>query len=244
MKTSLIFLLCFSWLGSLACGEDPAYPRQSAEIVYLATAKAFYAAPEEVIYEYVIENHSKVAMVVPSHGLDRIKLYGPDGKLVRPYPYRPSGAGSISYYIYTCGPGERCERTMCLSALFPFPVAGEYRCQLTQRVYLWHSPDEPSVDELDDNDFYGTPVEVTANEIRFRVEKATSPDRDSPKVDPSNAFFEPGFEYDPMKSEKYYLRGEGHYKRKFVAISTQSSIIMLLIVSAVGLLWMLLKQRS
>lgn len=213
MKTSIIALFYLAVTGLESLGKDQAVTPAKNEIIYHVTNQASYLDPEEVILDYLIENRSKLTMIVVSHGLDRIKLYGPDGELVRPYPYRSSGMGSRMYVINCYPPDGRCTGSLCLSALFPFPIQGEYRCTLTRRIYLWNSTEIPDTQALIDNDYYGTPFEVTAKEIKFRVEAPTSKARKSPQVDPSNGLFEPGFEYDPMVSKKHPVRGEGHYKQ-------------------------------
>lgn len=207
-----IVLFCLVIASAKTFGKDQTDTATQSEIIYRVKSQTSYPDSEEVVLDYVIENHSKAIMVVVSHGLDRIKLYGPDGTPVRPYPYRPSGMGSRMYVINCFPPDGRCTGSLNLSALFPFPIPGKYRCVLTRRIYLLNSADMPDTKNLIDNDYYGTPFEVTAKEIEFRVEKPTSPERKSPKVDPSNGLFEPGFEYNPMESKKYPLRGEGHYR--------------------------------
>lgn len=284
MKTTLITFFCLSAVAHIcAFGQGHAALQPQSEIVYEVKCQTFYEKAGEVDLDFVISNHSKMAMTVILGGLHRIKLYGPDGHLVRPYPYRRSELGVPLYAIECYPPNGRCESRLRLSALFPFPTAGEYRCILAQRVYLWNSPEVPETSDLLDNDYYGTPIDVTAKEITFRVDSPTPPNNERMKVDPKNGIDEPGLEYNAMETKKYPLRGEGRFKQieleslrsktpdsipptpvaqsllqpptatkkepeatpsEKPTSSTPRSIIVVLIITALGLLWLLLKRRS
>jgi len=214
MKTAIIALLCLSDVTRISAFEQGhAVLQLQNEVLYEVKCQAFYAKPEEVNLDFVISNHSKMAMTVILGGLHRIKLYGPDGHLIRPYPYRRSELGLSFYAIESYPPGGRCENGLRLSALFPFPMTGEYRCILTQRIYLWKSSEVPKTSDLLDNDYYGTPIDVTAKEITFRVNRPTPPNNERTKVDPQNGIDEPGLEYNAMETKKYPLRGEGRFKQ-------------------------------
>lgn len=225
MKPMRIIYLCLLLVSALSCfaGDQKDSSHQSG-ISYQVYARANYSDPEDVELDFVIENKSRMSMVVVLNGLDRIQLVGPDGNPVPPYPYRPSGMGARMYAIECYPPGGRCERKLRLSALFPFPAAGIYRATLSQRVYQWTSPEVPNKNDLFDSDYYGTPIDVKAEEITFQVEKPTPVNREIPKIDPQNGFNEPGLEYNPMDSKKYPVRGEGHYKRSNQeAVKTKAS---------------------
>lgn len=214
METTLITLFCLATAGRIcAFAQDHAALHPHNEIVYEVKCQSFYAKPGEVDLNFMIYNHSKKAMTVILGGLHRIKLYGPDGHLVRPYPYRRSELGLPLYAIECYPPGGRCESRLRLSAIFPFPIAGVYRCILTQRVYLWNSSEVPKTSDLLDNDYYGIPIDVTAKEITFRVDRPTPPNNERTKVDPQNGIDEPGLEYNAMETKKYPLRGEGRFKQ-------------------------------
>lgn len=185
-------------------------PPQS-EIIYEVHGNQSFADPETVDFRLSIINNSKNAMVIVSEGLEKIKLIGPDGQRVRPYPYHPSGRSSPSYVAECFPPGAKCDWEWRLSALFPFPTVGEYRCTFTRRVYQLGSADVLNGGDLFERDDYGKPFDVTAAEVIFRVEKPTSPDRPRQKVDPLNHIGEPGLEYNTMPTNEYPVRGERNF---------------------------------
>lgn len=167
----------------LSCGhsQSAVFGNPSDGVVYEVIAQPVYSDPEEVTFEWSIVNKSSTAIVVPL-GMQRIKLIGPDGKTVSPYPYHVSGRNTSSFGIDCYPPGGRHDRSMRLSSSFPFPQPGEYRCILTQRIYQWHSPDIPENKKLYDDDYFGVPKDLTAPELRFRVEAASSPERLKPRT--------------------------------------------------------------
>jgi len=150
-------------------------------ILYETGAQPSYSDPEQVELEWWIVNKSPNAIVVP-WGMNRIKLIGPDGNPVSPYPHHVSGRNTRSFGIYCYPPGGRHEQKMRLSSIFPFPLEGEYRCILTQRVYQWNAPEAPEDKKLYDDDYFGTPVDLTAHEVRFRVNSPSNPERLKPKL--------------------------------------------------------------
>jgi hypothetical protein len=117
---------------------------------------------------------------------------------------------------------------------------------------------------LSDKDYYGTPVEVSTPELRFRVEKPTSPDRPRQKVDPLNDIFEPGLEFNSMGTRKFPPRGEGYYNgnrkraahlperpgepvspesQNIVPSSTPWLLFAVLVMAVFALLWLWLKKH-
>ncbi len=188
-------------------------PPLEGEIILEAHAERSYSDAETVDVHYTIINHSKNAMtVVETEDLLRIKLIGPDDKLVRPYPYRYVRASHI-YMIKSYSPDAKHDSWIRLAALFPFPMAGEYRCILTRRVYQQSSPELPNSNDLFNSDYYGKPVDVTAPELKFRVEQPTRPDRPRQAVDLLNHIYEPGLEYDTMPTKDHPVRGESQIEK-------------------------------
>jgi hypothetical protein len=223
----------FSW--SLFGAEPSTPPLKGGGIVYEVHAEPSYEDAEKVDFDCRLVNHSTNAMTMSLDGLARIKLIGPDGQPVRPYPYHPSGRRGPSYLVECFPPGARREWEMRLSAFFPFPLAGEYRCLLTRRVYQLDSPEVVDSDVLLDRDYYGKPVDVTASELRFRVEKPTLPDRPRQAVAPLNHIGEPGLEYDTMPTKEYPARGEGSFRIR----KTQSHGVWLFaaVAAFISVLW-------
>ena len=232
-------------------------PVEAPDFVYEVRPQASYADPEEVNFECTMFNHSDMTMLVVSIGQYRIRLIGPDGNPVRPYPFHRS-KNTGAYAVVRIPPGETYEQGLRLSGLFPFPLAGEYRCFVTRRVYRWVSAEIPDVRDLLDQDYYGTPVDVSTPEVRFRIEKPTSPDRPRKKIDPENGIRDPGFEYDFMPKAEYYSRGERFLKRDKPPGATPGTpektpptrqygipaSIVVLVIAALGLLWRRLKRRE
>jgi hypothetical protein len=196
-------------------GAEQASTLTKDEIVLEAHAEPIYPDAENVDIEYSVINHSKNAVIVAiSDGLMRLKLIAPDGKPVRPYPYRRDLSSSMMYTTKSIPPGGRFDNGMRISALYPFPMGGVYRCTLTKRVYEWVSPDVPDELYLYETNYYGKPVDVTAPELRFQVLKPTRPERSNPKVDPMNHIEEAGLEYDKMPSKEYPARfGEARIEK-------------------------------
>lgn len=209
----LIFILVSFTHAFLACtyAADTSVQPPQSEIIYEVHGNPSYADPETVDLKLSIINNSKNAMVVVSDGLEKIKLIGPDGQPVRPYPYHPSGRSSPSYTAECFPPGAKFDWEWRLSAFFPFPAVGEYRCTFTRRVYQLGSPDVLNGGDLFERDDYGKPLDVTATEVKFRVEKPTSPDNPRQKVDPLNHIGEPGLEYNTMPTNEYPVRGERNF---------------------------------
>ena len=92
----------------------------------------------------------------------RIALTAPSGKKIPPYPY------SMSCKRYTIGkipPGSGYTEEMILADYFPFDEVGEYKCNITRRVYdVLTMESESSAAKAKE-----MPIDLVAPEFSFRV---------------------------------------------------------------------------
>jgi len=235
------------WLGAGVSSDDG--------LVIATYAKASYPDPDAVVVNYAITNGSKNAIILtPTCGgfeYLRLRLTGPDGKAVKPYPHPDRYKRRGPFIVQDYPPGAKVEDEVSLSTLFPFPEVGEYRCSLTRRLYKHNAPAVTDPHKLYSQDSYGKPVNVTAHEFSFILEKPTRPDYPRPVVDPHNNVVEPpGFEYDTLPSSKRYMVGEALPSQapQNPGTGTATSVPALLGIGAAIIAlagsWLLLRKRA
>lgn len=218
------------------------------------TCPSSFAFSTDCVIDYTLEMRTNRDLKIVMAGEDvdlELRLICPNGEVLTPFPY-PKGH-YLMFYMKGLEQGKKQKFNVRVYPFFPLKLAGEYRCVLTRTVYEAEIPPRKRKNPL----IEGKEVKISSPEFRFRIEKidpsyvapwetahptavdsgstTTPPSQPAPALPPTVKPSPQPYAPKTTEATKPSISGE--------LASTPRLVWSVVILAAIGLLWLLLKKR-